>query len=529
MASPGASNIDRSPCGVDSLDALFEEIMATQTTPQASSLAISKAAVPKHEFLDMKITSKTTKKELKEIFEMFGWADSIPSGKLHRNKRKRADTKARLRHILLVKRRKIAADYVVKLRKECEDRGFETYGDYAQLKARLEGITSFCEYPSNLEKLLQERGLVVSQDTCDRLFKLLRYEWEQGVKRCEWDEDCVFKRKRELQFWDTDENGRKSTILQPNSDASQNCAATDAMLSDKVSNKQLGSSHEDRNVYDGSMSRLIELKKFDCNGRRTFGVRNVIGDGNCLPRALAVCLWGRYEEKKWRQVKKDVADLWKEAMTDGTPMSVLRGTDYNMLALHVSSQRSLENGTEMQERMPELIDQIDPDGNRWCTDAYLQLVSDCYDVAIFTFSESYIRGKNKYTFTRFAGRLSEHGQLAQRQIFLANDGNHWKALLPGEPFCVLALEYQRNRKSRKFENDMSRHQQYAPIWSLIPEETVIHWNFELPLSDERLFWECRPKYPRVGEVAADDGPNPLENVGIQSRNNSDLDLSSSAT
>jgi hypothetical protein len=510
MASSQRSNANKSTVTVEELDVLLEELLDIPITKPSSPVAFSDPPRPECEILDIDITAKTTKTEMEKIFKSFGWTDCIPKGKLHGTKRKRADTKVRLRDILLAKKRKIASHYTSKLRNECEERGFLTSGNYEQLKARLEGTITLLDSSDKLRELLEERALAVPKDPCAGLLSLLKYEWEQGVKRCKWNEDWIFGRKQEFQIQDEPKT-LTDVSTQTNSDETQ-----PAIHSDDTSASAYSPCPSKRNdhTYDGRVTGIYELRDFEYSGTRIFGIRNVIGDGNCLPRALAACLWGRHEERMWRHVKNDVAEMWKEAMTQDTPMAVLRGTDYSQLVLHVHTQRIADTAADIGMTMPELVEQIDPDGNRWCTDAYLQLVSDCYDVAIYTFSESEINGQSVFQFSRFAGRQSEEGQIYQRQIFLANNGNHWKALLPLEPFCTVAWRYRLRRKALDFENDMDRHQRFAPIWSVIPDINMVQWRLELPMRHPDSIWDAGTKYPRSGEMLNNSRPDPFRGVGI---------------
>jgi len=138
---------------------------------------------------------------------------------------------------------------------------------------------------------------------------------------------------------------------------------------------------------------------------------DVPGDGNCLSRAVAMALWGPYEDRQYMKIKADVQAMWNTAKTEGTEMFRFRNDKYLELARFAAISRTNIIGIRNEQdvdlsQWQFLEDQVSTDG-AWCSEHYIQLIADCYDLAIFVWQvrEDGVELHNEPT--KYRGRLPD--------------------------------------------------------------------------------------------------------------------------
>jgi hypothetical protein len=232
---------------------------------------------------------------------------------------------------------------------------------------------------------------------------------------------------------------------------------------------------------------ILSADNFDQSDLR-FTIHNVVGDGNCLTRAVAVALWGTSCQNWWSSIKANVRQMWNAAMRDGTFMHELRYMDY------LDMQDVNDNDPD---EMPELTDQLDPKSDCWCTDAYIQLIADCYDLAIFVWYQPDVDKTDKIEFTKYCGRISEEGHKQQRQIFLLNINNsHFNALIPLVR-CTITSKYIERRKYTAFDRRVTQRKPFAPIFGHDENGLMTrlqHFTKELPIPNPARALVVEPKW-----------------------------------
>jgi hypothetical protein len=238
-----------------------------------------------------------------------------------------------------------------------------------------------------IASMLWERRLRVNGTLCEKIFRLLKYEFERNKKICKWPYEI-----QATQLWgdaahDQDEEA------------------------------------EEQNTQDNSVFHV-----FEWNMRLDFRQHDVMGDGNCLFRAFARSYWGT--ERLHRRVRFDAQRIfnWGTRGYFGT----LGHDDVDFRTQnHVSISRlgvyfALEDQSRQVSPTAGIWHQLYRDGT-WGSDEMLQLLADAYDAEIFVFT---LRRNPELQTSWWAFSMVRGRWGAQHQIYLGHLSarNHWISL-----------------------------------------------------------------------------------------------------
>lgn len=463
-------------------------------------------------------------------------------------------TVAQLKTDLKRKREDKQDDLTQKLKKRCGDLGLPQTGGYETLIKRYKGELGWVyESEDELEGMLLERGLDVPTDPSEKVKQLFVYEWEQVKKKFPSLRDHYVFKERE------DVGNNKSPTASPSFKplSSPKGSLTPPPIpkgkKDKGKGKARPSSKSyeipDHEFFDDSMCRptdrvpdeekiyieSLKLEYFpDRASREEFQCINVKQEGSSLFRAIAVCLWGPDAEPKWKQVMYDIQVMWWAATTRPDSLIYkLRNYNYGMLAQNANWNRPKG---EMEETWPDLEDQINyrtypaeetkekktkkkheikAPTEGIATNEMLQLVSDCYDVAIHVYAEGLneSHSRNTYFWRAYRGVMKGRSdpdklqkQRDQKQIFLLDttwkgENKGWYPLLSESRnvYCTVADDHDADRMDDIF---MPHHIPYAPVFTapddlLSPNGAAEYFDM-LPLSMETPHknGQLGPRWPR---------------------------------
>jgi hypothetical protein len=326
-------------------------------------------------------------------------------------------TKKGLWKMLTINQRTIRNEVVPILQQECRAKRLHDEGSYQQLKSRLDFQYKWPDF----DTLFNDHNRRSGEDQHKRDFKInLKIQWNKHTQKWYWTEmsnDIDFPKSSLV----------KDLITLPGFEA----------IVDTTSIDETSSGNE---IISGDRTRFA-------NKLQDFIWYDVIRDGASLLRAVALGLWGPYEQRQWRRVKRDVSRMWNAAMTEGTEMYRLRHQNYRELARVVQDLRAsriINQELEEEDVEPELVDQVTRD-DAWCTIHYIQLIADCYDIAIFVWDSYEPAVINNKRPVAYRGQIPDRGNPKRKQIHIIynEDLDHWQPLIAYPPVATHFEEMER--------------------------------------------------------------------------------------